>query len=353
MEDFPPVNDAALAARCAFPGYEDQSDADSPGDVTATWTSDPTDSGLVHHTLQCRTPALNVTDAAIANGDMHDNLIYTTVKVYVELLNVRSASYFRFTYMKGTRLDFVDPINMHFSDQQVSQQEPRRIVVHGHHFVPVAGETYCKVVFDADWTDHPDNAVAWGAVVGQYIDIPARYINNHTVECDVPPPPATMDLPREASIELSFNRGQQYTSDHALFTYTPAESVVRIDPSRQYVMGNELVKVYTDYFFDPSAPTARCRFVYSSDGEPDIEATANIIAYDAGGVYCYHPPASRFGFGADLMGLIGTGFTTALAVSSNGIDYSEATTFTYLPEVEITSVHPPFIRTDPVEPAVL
>ena len=133
VEDFPPVNDDPPAARCVFPGYEDEA-ADGSGNVTAKWTVD--------HTIECVTPELRISDEAIHNGDMYDNVIYTTVKVYVELLEERAESYFRFTYMKDTRVNFVDPINMHFFDDL-----PRRIVVHGHHFLPVAGETYCKVDF--------------------------------------------------------------------------------------------------------------------------------------------------------------------------------------------------------------
>ena len=84
---------------------------------------------------------------------------------------------------------------------------------------------------------------------------------------------------------------------------------MKTDPTRQYAMGNELVRVYTDYFFDKQSSEARCRFTVNSV----TVVTANIIDHDDESIYCNHPPAYLFGDGYESMQ-----FETELADSSNG-----------------------------------
>ena len=106
------MNNQQLEAQCVFPGYEDQTDPETglnPGVVEALPT--------VKDTIQCTTPPLRISDEAILSGDMHNNTIYTTVKVYIELLKQRSDSFFRFTYIKGAKVDYIEPPNIHFADE--------------------------------------------------------------------------------------------------------------------------------------------------------------------------------------------------------------------------------------------
>lgn len=151
------------------------------------------------------------------------------------------------------------------------------------------------------------------------------------------PPPGSI-LPLNVPVELSFNQAQQFTSDAVLFTYMPEETVFRIYPYRQYVTGNEVVKVFTDYFFDKSAAKARCKFAYQG-----VSYLTDIVAFDDEGVTCFIPPAYLIS-----VDLADNGGDTMLTVSSNGEDFSEATSqvFTYKKVVKISDVQPPFVLMD-------
>ena len=113
-----------------------------------------------------------------------------------------------------------------------------------------------------------------------------------------------------------------------MFHYTPQDKATKIYPTRQYVKGNKIVKVFTSYFFDKAATTAKCKFTYNAQ-----EYVANVVGYDAQGVMCYHPPAYLLSPSLAI-----EGGQTLVTVSANGIDYStnSAQVFTYKKEVKIT-----------------
>lgn len=101
-----------------------------------------------------------------------------------------------------------------------------------------------------------------------------------------------------------------------MFSFVPQDAVSKIYPTRQYVKGNEIVKVFTSYFFDKAAPTAKCKFTFDPLGNA-VEFTVRVIAFDSDGVMCYHPPAYL------ISPLLVEGGDTQLTVSSNGVDFSD------------------------------
>ena len=118
----------------------------------------------------------------------------------------------------------------------------------GENFVDVVDEMLCRVTFSAD----------------DSVELPATYVNNHTLACNFPQPPESVALPFGAVVEVSFNLGQQYTVSGLPFYYTPEDSVERIYPTEGFIMGNVKVKVYTSYFFDKTSADAQCLFSYTS-----------------------------------------------------------------------------------------
>ena len=58
---------------------------------------------------------------------MQDNLMFTIVRVHVELLNINQDMFFSFTYMKDTQVEHFDPPNMYFAPDQ----EARDLIIHG------------------------------------------------------------------------------------------------------------------------------------------------------------------------------------------------------------------------------
>jgi len=59
-----------------------------------------------------------------------------------------------------------------------------------------------------------------------------EFINNHTVACDVPPPPATLPLPTVLTLSVSFNLGQQYVPTNVKFNYAARDTIASIYPWR-------------------------------------------------------------------------------------------------------------------------
>ena len=96
---------------------------------------------------------------------------------------------------------------MHFAldESQHPLQKSRQLYVRGRNFVPLTNEMFCRVAF----SDTEETVIS------------ARYINNHTLSCDLPAPPSTIPLPIAAPIEVSFNQGQQYTTSKVRFYFTP------------------------------------------------------------------------------------------------------------------------------------
>ena len=90
--------------------------------------------------------------------------------------------------MKDTRVESFSPPNMHFIDET-----PRTVTILGNNFLPITDEIFCRLEYPSASLD--------------FVEIPAIYVNNHTLECDLPAPPTSEPLPLAVTIEVSFNEG--------------------------------------------------------------------------------------------------------------------------------------------------
>jgi len=243
VNDLPPIDATPTlpVVYFEFPGYE----TDSNYRVTATFVS--------LNTITCVTPPLKITQTLIDAGKLDDFDTFTLARVNLNLLGRRVNDYFYFTYMKEVHVFELDPPNYVFIKElnplnglMEYNHQSRNVKVIGQHFMPTEEQLFCRIGFS------PVPAI-----------VQAVYLFNNTVECPVPSPPSDLPLPLYVPIELSFNQAQQFSSSSIIFSYIPKETVTHIYPTRQYVKGNELVKVFTSYFFDKAAPTAKCKFAYT------------------------------------------------------------------------------------------
>ena len=108
---------------------------------------------------------MNVTDIAIAKGDIKDYEHFSVTRVTLFVGTVRANAYFQFIFMKDTEIHHIDLPSLVFKPDQVTQN----VTVRGQNFIPIRGELWCKLYF----TDEP-------------YEVLGNFINNHTIECEVP-----------------------------------------------------------------------------------------------------------------------------------------------------------------------
>ena len=115
------------------------------------------------------------------------------------------------------------------------------------------------------------------------------------------------------------------------FHYSRPDEIKSIEENEAYVLGNRIIKIFTNYFFDINSPRAMCKFEYNSK-EWRTKIIENVKDSH---VSCYHPPAYLIDPSLEANGGI-----TKLSISSNGIDFSDEVNFKYIKNVEITDVFP-------------
>lgn len=129
-------------AKCLFPGYPAQ---------RAQWISP--------QLIRCTTPRLieNIDNVTSATS-------FAVATVYIEIIG-RVNSKFFFVYSKDLHVRALDP------DNGYVDQADTPVKVFGVNFMPVGHLIQCKLFFETP------------------LVVTGRYLNNHTVECDIPPPP--------------------------------------------------------------------------------------------------------------------------------------------------------------------
>ena len=107
-----------------------------------------------------------------------------------------------------------------------------------------------------------------------------RYINNYTLECDMPPPPVTPSPGQELRIivEVSLNAGIQYTFDGLIFTYRLRDMMSYMYPARGFTNGNTYLTIGYQYFYDRYSIRQMCRFE-TSDGSKTFDT--RIVSFDS------------------------------------------------------------------------
>lgn len=104
----------------------------------------------------------------------------------------------------------------------------------GTNFLPVDHLLRCKLFFTPP------------------IEVIGKYINNHTIDCDVPPLPINPTPGSEFKlvIEISQNGGIQYTKDGLYFIYRPKDNMTSLYPMRGFTYGNTFLRIGYSYFYD-------------------------------------------------------------------------------------------------------
>jgi hypothetical protein len=136
----------------------------------------------------------------------------------------------------------IDPPNLYIDPTSTSNTP---VYVHGNNYLPILGKLKCLLK----------------APSGNLI-VDATYINNHTLECDIPPPTSSWTLPYSMVIEVSSDGGDTYSSNNVAFIYRALDSLSggSISPLVGYVDGNTFITIKYSYCFDPSALTSSCKF---------------------------------------------------------------------------------------------
>ena len=174
--NFPAVNTAKPKALCEFPGYETNS---SIANVTAV--------NLDAKTITCTTPPLSSSQVAISNGRITLNETFAIAKVRIIMLDRRTVYTLNFVYMRNVSLTNFVPENVWFHAPDTS----RKVLVFGHNFLPLTESIVCQLQFQ--------NATKTFAGV---------FVNNYTIQCNVPPPPVYPDTTAfSVPLSVSFNNG--------------------------------------------------------------------------------------------------------------------------------------------------
>ena len=163
------------SVHCVFPGYEDQ-----PGGGLVEG------SYIDQYHISCTTLPLRISAVGIYENAIIQREIYTIVKIQMFMLGYKHVYDFFFLYMHDVQVYEFIPQNVYFFPDQTS----RRVNVRGQHFLPVANNLICRVSFP-----------------GQIAEFVGVFINNHTIGCDIPPPPLSMPLPTILNLTVSFNSG--------------------------------------------------------------------------------------------------------------------------------------------------
>lgn len=119
-----------------------------------------------------------------------------------------------------------------------------------------------------------------------------NYINNQTIECLVPP--LARNSPWKFNevrmrVEVSLNRGVQFTNDGLVFTYRVKDIMSHMYPTRGFTFGNTYLTIGYDYFYDKSSIRQVCQFTYVANTAESF--STRIISFDDQFIYCYTPPA--------------------------------------------------------------
>lgn len=251
-------------------------------------------------------------------GNVTSTTSFAVATVYLEIIGRVNAKFF-FVYTKDLHVRRLDPDNAYISP--VVPSIPIRIL--GTNFIPVDHLIQCKLHYDTP------------------LVITGRYINNHTLECDLPPPPVTVVPGSEYRmvIEISLNGGVQYTNDGFVFTYRPKDIMTHVYPQIGFTYGNTYLTISYGYLYDRFSIRQTCRF---SSKDWSMQYTTRIISFDDKFVFCFTPPAYLIS-----EALRTSGGDVRVQISSNNRDFSEGEYFfTYAPVPMITRIFPQWIVKD-------
>ncbi len=90
-------------------------------------------------------------------------------------------------------------------------------------------------------------------------------------------------------IEISLNRGVQFTTDGLVFTYRVPDIMTHMYPLRGFTFGNTYLTIGYEYFYDKSSIRQVCKFINKANQSESF--STRIISFDDKFVYCYTPPA--------------------------------------------------------------
>ena len=126
-----------------------------------------------------------------------------------------------------------------------------------------------------------DYYLANGTLTNGEIIVIGKYINNQTIECIVPPP--TRNIPTKFNevrmrVEISLNRGVQFTNDGLVFTYRVKDIMSHMYPKRGFTFGNTYLTIGYDYFYDKSSIRQVCQFTYTANSSESF--STRIISFD-------------------------------------------------------------------------
>mmetsp|Transcript_28699 Transcript_28699/g.27687 ORF Transcript_28699/g.27687 Transcript_28699/m.27687 type:complete len:776 (-) Transcript_28699:2828-5155(-) len=242
---------ATPQAFCDFPGHALQ---------TAIQIND--------NLVTCITPAL----ALDAEKTTYYEL-YAVTLVTLEIIGEES-SHFNFAYTRTFQVHSIVPPNLYIP---TTATYDTTLMIIGEGYLPLENMIKCKLEFSTG---------------DQIVD--ATFINNHTVSCDVPAPPASVTLPYSLVIEISSMEGDQFSDNDVAFIYRELDVMSSLSPTYGYVSGNSYLTIGYSYFYDLTSNTASCRF--TTVAAPIVSLESSIIDYDSVGqkVYCNTPPAYLF-----------------------------------------------------------
>ena len=167
---------------------------------------------------------------------------YAIATVHLDIIGIPSSSFY-FVYSKGFHVNAIEPPNAYIP---LGYGQDTTVLVNGVNFLPIYGQLFCKLKFTPE------------------LIVPATYLNNHTLSCDLPPPPSTVTLPFSLVIEVSQNNGIQYSTDNIAFIYRPLDTMTSLDPVSGFVSGNTLLTIGYGYFYDVDSHRAVCVFEYGT-----------------------------------------------------------------------------------------
>ena len=90
-------------------------------------------------------------------------------------------------------------------------------------------------------------------------------------------------------VEISLNKGIQFTSDGLLFSYRHKDKMTHMYPERGFTFGNTYLTIGYEYLYDKSSIRQVCQFTNVANSSESF--STRIISFDEYFVYCYTPPA--------------------------------------------------------------
>lgn len=138
-------------------------------------------------------------------------------------------------------------------------------------------------------------------------------------------------------VEISLNKGIQFTTDGLIFTYRHKDIMSHMYPTNGFTFGNTYLTIGYKYFYDKSSIRQVCNFTYIANQSESF--STRIISFDEDFVYCYTPPAYLIS-----QTLAQLGGDVYVQISSNNRDFSdEEYIFRYDPVARIDYLSPVWI----------